>query len=295
MNSKTIHLSILALLFWASTIHAQSFTPIIINGQVFFKTEMETSAGPVFSEVTVANFEKIDGVLYNRVFLKKGFEPDVFVAYVREDPGTGRLYYRALDNDTDILVYDISLEVGDVINLPARWCDGLSTDDAMVTEVIEEEGRREVVFNRSVGEDDICEPLRFIEGVGPAASVIFPYFQNALVENGAALRLCHAAHEAVAYYPFDSNTDLCGLDITSTSEASVQTLNVFPNPAYASIQIPVEQIESITVYNTLGQMLINKTQITSQNLDISSLNKGYYQLLVKDKNKQVYSARFVKL
>ena len=115
-------------------------------------------------------------MLYNRVFFKRGFEADMFIGHLREEPALGKLYFRALTSNEDVLVYDISLAVGDIINLSARWCDGVAGDAAEVIEVVEEEGARQVVFDRQVGEQDICEPLRFIEGVGANASVIFSLF-----------------------------------------------------------------------------------------------------------------------
>ena len=57
MIIKSTFFSILAVFFF-NTLGAQNYIPVIINGEVFFKTELETSDGLVLSEVTVANFEK---------------------------------------------------------------------------------------------------------------------------------------------------------------------------------------------------------------------------------------------
>lgn len=262
--------TILAFALLSLPAFAQSYLPVVINGEVFFSTQLETSAGIVPAEVTVANFEKIDGQLYNRVFFKRDLEADMFIGYLREDPGTGEIYFRTTTNPQEYLVYDISLEVGESITLSARWCDGQAGDVATVVSVTEENGLREVVFDRQIGNDLICETLTFIEGVGPSASLIFPVFRTAILENGVAQSLCHASHEAVIYYPAGTETDLCGSTITSTdSPVLAESIEVFPNPVSDQLQVRgLPEGSKLTLVNGYGQIVastFNGTQMDTRN------------------------------
>jgi hypothetical protein len=272
---------------------AQNYTPIIINGGVFFKTELLTSEGLIPAEITVANFEKINGELYNRVFFKRGLEADMLIGYFREDPGMGQLRYRPLNGDADILVYDISLELGDVIELPARWCDGQNDDTAEVIAVNEVDGLRELVFDRQVGEGELCETLTFLESVGPSATLMFPYFRDAVLPNGVAQRICHASREAIIYYPGDVEVDLCGFSTVNTRDIDPLSLRVFPNPAQEYITISgVEAGGQLSVYSITGQ-LVHHIPATDK-LDCSSWPAGMYILQLRSENGELQVGRVLK-
>jgi hypothetical protein len=282
------------LVLWGPVLmFAQNYTPIIINGGVFFKTELLTSEGLIPAEITVANFEKIEGQLYNRVFFKRGLEADMLIGYFREDPGTGQLRYRPLTGDADILVYDISLELGDAMELPARWCDGQNNDIAEVIAVNEVDGLRELVFDRQVGEGELCQPLTFLEGVGPSATLMFPYFQDAVIQNGVAQRICHASHEAVIYYPGNVEVDLCGFATVNTRDVDPVSLHVFPNPAQEYITISgVEAGGQLNVFSITGQLLYRLP--ATGKLDCSSWSDGMYILQLISRNGDIQIGRVLK-
>ncbi|MEZ4988747.1 MAG: T9SS type A sorting domain-containing protein [Saprospiraceae bacterium] len=285
-------LTILCIALVGQKLSSQVFLPVIINGEVFFKTEMETAEGLISAEVTVANFEKIDGQLYNRVFIKKHFDPDLFVGHLREDAATGQIYFRNLTTATDVLVYDISLAVGDTLTLQARWCDNLPGDEAIATAVTWENGLKKITFNRSVGYQQICEPLVFLEGVGPNASLIFPYFRNAIPENGVAQRLCHASREAVVFYPANSNTDLCGLDITSTEEPSTMDVRIYPNPFHDQLFVAgLPAGTTVQLFNLQGRLLM-EAKDTLPTTD--GLRPGMYLLKLIGSDGRSFTTKIVK-
>lgn len=272
---------------------AQDYTPVIINGGVFFKTELLTSDGLIAAEITVANFEKINGELYNRVFFKRGLEADMLIGYFREDNASGQLHYRPLTGNTDILVYDISLEVGDVIELPARWCDGQNNDQAEVVSVSEVDGLRQLVFDREVGEGDLCQTLTFLEGVGPSATLMFPYFRDAIIQNGVAQRICHASHEGEIYYPGDVEVDLCGFATVDTEDFRKLELKVFPNPV--NDQLKIEHFnpgDEIRVFNFTGQQLAYFAATST--IDTGSWPDGIYFIQLTSSDGATKVARVIK-
>jgi hypothetical protein len=272
---------ILTVAFFSLPSFAQGYIPVVINGEVFFSTQLETSEGIVPAEVTVANFEKINGQLYSRVFFKRNLEADMFIGYLREDPGVGTIYFRTTTNPQEYLVYDISLEVGESVALSARWCDGFVGDVATVVSVSETDGLREVVFDRQIGDDLICETLTFLEGVGPSASLIFPVFRTAIAENGIAQSICHASHEAIIYYPSGTDTDFCGGTITST-DISVEDnkIEVFPNPVSNLLQLRgLPEGCVVTVRNGYGQVV--PAVFNGYSVNSSKWLAGLYVLVVE--------------
>lgn len=295
-NQMKYIFSLLLLITLAGSGWAQVYTPVIVNGNVFFKTQLETAEGLLFAEVTVANFEQINGQLYNRTFLKRGFEPDMLVGHLREEPENGRLYFRPLQDPQDILVYDISLDVGDQIELPARWCDGQPGNVAEVIAVRRVSGRRELTFNRTVGESLICDTLRFIEGVGPTATVIYPYFENAVLDNGVAMSLCHAARGGTnVFYPPAGTEDFCGLAITDTEELTDAGMPLFyPNPVRELLylrHLPADV--ELEIYGPDGRPYLRSPATTQ--LDLSSLPAGLLHIVCRRAGRIWHTARILKL
>lgn len=269
----------IAILLSCLALQSQNYIPVVINGEVFFRTELETSEGILAAEVTVANFIKIDGQLYNRVFFKRGFGADQLVGYLREDPGTSEIYFRTTDDPQEYLIFDLRLEEGDMINLNARWCDGQAGDMATVVEVNQIGELRELVFDREVGDTEFCEPLRFLEGVGPNATLIYPMFRDAILENGTAQRICFASHENIIFYPSNSNVDLCGGSITSTNEIEETSMRVFPNPVRDQINITdLPANSTVDVFTSQGQRLGSYPSETR--IDCSQWQSGLYLLHV---------------
>ncbi len=269
----------IAIVLSSLALQGQNYIPVVINGEVFFRTELETSEGILAAEVTVANFIKIDGQLYNRVFFKRGFGADQLVGYLREDPGTSEIYFRTIDDPQEYLIFDLRLEEGDMINLNARWCDGQSGDMATVVEVNQIGELRELVFDREVGDTEFCEPLRFLEGVGPNATLIYPMFRDAILENGTAQRICFASHENIIFYPSNSNVDLCGGSITSTNEIEETSMRVFPNPVRDQINITdLPANSTVDVFTSHGQRL--GSYPSEARIDCSQWQSGLYLLHV---------------
>jgi len=117
--------------------------------------------------------------------------------------------------------------------------------------------------------------------VGPSASLIFPVFRNAILENGVAQSLCHASHEAVIYYPAGTDTDLCGGAITSTEVSSVaDEIEVFPNPVSDMLQLRgLPAGSNITVRNGYGQVV--SVVFNGDRIDSRNWLAGLYVLVIE--------------
>lgn len=77
-------------------------------------------------------------------------------------------------------------------------------------------------------------------------------------------------------------------------ELSNKKLNVYPNPARNELTIDYSASENVHVeiYDLLGRSIISK-ELTTNNIDISQLNKGIYHLIVKEGD-SVLTKKFIK-
>ena len=61
------------------------------------------------------------------------------------------------------------------------------------------------------------------------------------------------------------------------------SLSVFPNPTKDNVMIQGEAIETVSVYNTLGQCMLNETfeNANSVELNMSNLSAGVYMVSIR--------------
>jgi len=81
--------------------------------------------------------------------------------------------------------------------------------------------------------------------------------------------------------------------VTGTLEYENNYIALYPNPVSEILNIYLidESIISISIYNNLGQKIINQNQKSS--IDVSSLHSGYYKILIKTNKRSVVKS-FVK-
>jgi hypothetical protein len=66
-------------------------------------------------------------------------------------------------------------------------------------------------------------------------------------------------------------------DISSVKETSMNTFNVYPNPASDLIQWTAsEKINAVKIYNAQGQLIVNETAPARGSIDVSALESGIY-------------------
>jgi hypothetical protein len=103
---------------------------------------------------------------------------------------------------------------------------------------------------------------------------------------------------------------VCGAPLTcvnnaqapsSIKESTLKTMvwSIYPNPANNNLMINLSKFESqklsITIINALGQdvLTLNNLQAKQQNIDITNLSSGLYQVIVSDGVHQ-YGKKLVK-
>lgn len=82
-------------------------------------------------------------------------------------------------------------------------------------------------------------------------------------------------------------------EYVNVSSITPTEVAIYPNPATNKLFIDLEtnEIEDITIYNSLGQFILKET---SNTIDLSSLNTGIYPIVIKKKNGEVIIDKIIK-
>jgi len=82
---------------------------------------------------------------------------------------------------------------------------------------------------------------------------------------------------------------------THVKDIDETKIKVYPNPTRGILRFELGESEfkSIKVYNLTGKLLINKTTLRNNEIDLSQLNAGIYQLIINT-GKESFTARIIK-
>jgi len=238
-----------------------------------------------------------------------------FDIYVREDVVTGKIfrYYPGLD--TEVVVCDMSLSVGDTFRMPDVM-DKLGGGNnyywnyyyqetnipTIVDSVVNVDGRK-VIYLKPLNESlyfgelffpELYPNLRFIEGIGPT------YGPFGYINRGAGamnMLLCVHYGESLIYM----NNPILGCDQFGTGipEYPESVLRLYPNPANQMLNVELDGMENpqgvITVMDMAG-VVVHAQECYSMvtQLDVSRLKSGIYVVVFRNGNGKIVK-KFVKI
>jgi Secretion system C-terminal sorting domain/Electron transfer DM13 len=85
----------------------------------------------------------------------------------------------------------------------------------------------------------------------------------------------------------------------SLDEVAETSFKVYPNPVIDELTINLDNFSNslkVTIYNTLGSLVLSKNDITSNSnkINVSQLNQGIYFLSIRDDENNTLTKRFIK-
>jgi len=99
--------------------------------------------------------------------------------------------------------------------------------------------------------------------------------------------------------PFDEegNISIVGGQLSINENSFEKSITVFPNPVETDMSIQLETGNYTTlIYNLQGKILYKKKIFGNESLNLQTLTKGIYLLLIKDnESSKVFKKRFIKL
>jgi len=193
--------------------------------------------------------------------------PDLF-GYLRQDTAAKKVYYLPPGSNTDTVIYNFDLVIGDSIIIPNITTVYLTS---FGYSLIGGTYYKNYNFSSAGG------TAHWIEGLGSINGLFSPFN---FVESGGPYLLCFSHNDTVIWPTYNPDSSCANGNIISS--VSIVKPNpgprIFPNPANNSITITgIKSGSPIIIINLLGQVLVNEiSEGETQTLDISRLAAGMY-------------------
>ena len=281
-----------------------SFFDIPLNGQSFVPVLQETNEWSLLAaacdigggiRVFLEGDSSLNAETYKKVWVANCGEPELR-GFLREDTGSGRLWFLEGGQSAEKLIMDLSLQAGDTFYFDEA---ASSPSEITVGQIDTIEGRRVIVFTRNqsqcIAGGDL--PIRFIEGIGPSTGFFYPTF---LFDGLPFLMACVQRNDSLVYQESALSSASCGLDCitTNTGESQAPTVQValFPNPFTESTSINISGLSqrafTISLYGINGQLLLREQLLTpSFELRRGALPAGLYFYRIESEGEMMGSGK----
>lgn len=265
---------------------AQSYKSIFGSESTQWNMTMGNLWGAGTTEHHVIADTIIDGLTYKVVNGYEGAED--ILGFVRQDANHEKAWYRNNMNTEEVLIMDLSLEVGDSMYIGGNW--NPNKKYYMVDSVYYKNDLKHIRFDFQPPSQNSFT-FTVVEGV--VSNMGFRYQDEDYINAFPSDLLC-VLHNDVKIY---------GLNCSSNTNRwkKMEELKVYPNPCRDLLHIELK--ESITsgqldVFNHLGaKVFCRKGRFSSsETLDLSTFGSGVYCVKIYDMQRNtVRSTKFVVL
>lgn len=206
-----------------------------------------------------------------------------------------RVYFYLFANDTEVLLYDFNLSVGETFtsihnSIEYQDCP-IEMEVSSIDTVILENGVQRQRFNFTDGE-------KWISGIGSLYGLVYVGVYQCIADMSYDLSCCHENDELIFQSP---NFDNCLINTVGLNENSTQIKHsVYPNPFSQSTVIKFDYSSSQTyrlrIFNSTGEIVREFDHINSGEINISGnqLNEGIYLYLITKDDKEIISGKLIK-
>ena len=282
MKTTRLYTLFMLLLFAGEmTLRAQEYVPIIQDGNEWNTLLVITDNWPNYTYTNFVDWCSgdtiIEDVRYTKIMgTANGDDPRLF-SLLREEEG--KVWYRDLNHQTDILLYDFTANVGDTL------FESYLVVDSISIEHIGGVDRKKYWFGLEyefTGEPYALET--WIEGIGSDLGLLS---SSSYYYCGSYSRaLCfHQNGELVWYNPEYGSCTVTGV------EEIKEPIFIYPNPAKEIATIGCSEVAEVQVYNAFGQ-LVNTIHGTNE-ISVTGLAEGVYLLRVTATDGKTYRTRLI--
>jgi hypothetical protein len=281
---------------------------ISVNGQEYLPMLEENTVWSIWNEKhALVGDTVINDLTYKKLFYHKfleEFTPDslIYIAAMREDEINEKVYFIWEGFDTEVLLYDFSLEVGNVFNVFCPWFSGsvggpsfadYEIGTVFVCEVfyqnIADIDRKTIKVAASYSDycDDIYFSEYWIEGIGSNSGLIYAGFVSSLIMDYAHPKLiCFHKNDSLIYQPpnpWDAFYEGCYVELTvSIVDLKQPFLNIKAIPSFFRNSFTFHSdnpTRKISIFNTMGKKVYEFSSndlFTQKEIFTSSWDKGLY-------------------
>ncbi len=222
------------------------------------------------------------------------FFPYGYVGALRDDSIANKVFFIFPNQNTDSLLFDYNLNIGDTIKGILRTEYPTTAFVGSIDTVI--------ISNQyhkrwNISQNFAC-PFYIIEGIGSQLGLI----ESSGCGAGVGSNLVCVKDSSTTIFIADSSSTNCQLiNSIKTLKSEIERIKIIPNPAQSQITLEFDLTEipiaSIEIKNSLGQtvktinnMAFSKNEIK---IDINEFPKGLYFVQLRGENK-IWSTKFVK-
>ncbi|MCL2074493.1 MAG: T9SS type A sorting domain-containing protein [Marinilabiliaceae bacterium] len=250
----------------------------------------------------------IENLKYKKVYVQGNdsifdFSKAQYFAAIREDTIAEKVYCHFENyyySAGEFLLYDFSVEVGDVVEFYTLWpwVDipemksqvVISIDDVFIDGNL----RKRINFKDGYsGKDD-----SWIEGIGSIRGIFFPGPWDIWDIMDPTILLCVHIDNRLIYEVYSYYAKNCFLPSSGSGidKREINPLRIYPTIAddflYFETDFILDDFD-YKIINMQGQTM-EDGKITSEIINVSTLSKGFYLVLILDNNKNIYRQKFVK-
>ncbi len=228
-------------------------------------------------QVSVSGAIPMNGKIYKRVYNNYGETS----CLVREENGI--VYQIDVNNSTEIIKYDFTLEVGDIFDFSyIFYCSYYGENNGIVGELevinvdiqfIAGEDRKIIEFEQ--GGAFVSEI--WMEGIGSIRG-FDPIGQMLDISNDGTLLVCFTKNGTVYFF---NNATSCDNTTLGIDDFNQDQIVLYPNPSSSKIFIKSQEdpVTKVELYSLLGENVITVNN-NVESIDISDLVSGIYLLKI---------------
>lgn len=214
--------------------------------------------------------------------------------FLREDIVQGKAWYFDPFFNSEYLIMDFNLNLGDPFNIYDYFN---MPSPCLVDSIYYINGKKFVRINALTIMCSLTEKITFIEGSGTTAG--FSYQRNFNGFSVPSYMLCHHKDgiKVAGNNLIPDSCSICDVGIAKKNPIG-NPVRIFPNPAFDELKVEVDPISTgdsfLSISDLIGRQLYTekvKQQVTT--IDISNLAGGVYFVIVNDGRSNKYQ-RFVK-
>lgn len=267
----------------------EHFNPIANGEKVSWIVKSEIWDRAIIDTLYLSDTVKINSNKYWEViYSSESFHKNNnIVGYFREDTISGKAWFQGYLDSTEYLIMDLSLKKGDSIYVKMVY--GNKYAHIINDEIVA--GRKVLTTDYHYGGGFISENLKFIEGVGPNASIMYQIESSTAeeIKQEFGYLICKQYNDSKLVYAWDTINYECGLLWDNIDQITNNQILIYPNPVIEtlSLKCSIYDNQTVTLYDALGTIKkVFKLNTFLTTINVSDFKRGLYHIRIDSINKK---------